>query len=189
MLIVLPRSWKRPEPSGARLLERPPDGCALEEVRSALATGERLFLLCAEGVGREPGWLMATDHVSLFGGSPLAGPNRDDLGPRFPSLMGLYAAPEGPWGKGIVARVPDWMLGTPAELELLRADALVSEGVQEAEVAGHGSGRALLLVRVHGFDEPNRQDPLESGTLTAALSAAEGLRESGGMITGGGEGQ
>ncbi|MBD3277270.1 MAG: hypothetical protein GF388_03135, partial [Candidatus Aegiribacteria sp.] len=97
-----------------------------ESVRKALREGENLFLIGVEGAADRNCFLVAEDHISLFGGSPLAGANHDDLGPRFPSLMGIYVVPEGPWERGTVARVPDWKLATPAEMDLLGAGALVS---------------------------------------------------------------
>lgn len=183
MLAVLPWDWDCPIPEGLTVHRRSPGEGSLEVVRSALARGERLFLLFAEGAAEKPGWLVADDHIALFGGSPLTGPNRDDLGPRFPSLMGLYLAPEGPWERGLVARVPDWRLATPAELGFLRVSGMVSEGVDEAEIAGHGGGRVMLLVRCHGWEEPNDSMP----DIEAVISAAEGAFNSG--FTGGGEEQ
>jgi hypothetical protein len=163
MLVLLPEGW--PEEPGAsarpgsvRILRRGPSGEACGAVRSALEAGERLFLVCADGAAPEAGWLAATDHVSLFGPSPLAGPNRDDLGPRFPSLKGMYRCPEGSWSRGVVLRVPSWELATPAELAATGADAAVSGAVDEAIVAGHGGGAVMMLVRCSPwgatFDEP-----------------------------------
>jgi hypothetical protein len=59
-----------------------------------------------------------TDHVNLAWRSPLAGPNDDGVGPRFPSMNGVYAplpAPLRPGSeedgmivvRGVVAGVPD----------------------------------------------------------------------------------
>ncbi|MBN2609652.1 MAG: hypothetical protein JXA64_11100 [Candidatus Fermentibacteraceae bacterium] len=152
-----------------------------EMVRTALSGGERLFLIGTEGVSQRDCFAVATDHIALFGSSALAGPNREDLGPRFPSLMGLYLAPSGSWERGVVARVPDWKLSTPAELALLGTLALVSEGVGEAEIAGHGGARVMLLVRCHGWDSVNTQAP----PLSEAAEAAGDLYNS--LFTEGGE--
>ncbi|MFO7949142.1 MAG: hypothetical protein R6U36_02100 [Candidatus Fermentibacteraceae bacterium] len=152
MLVMLPQDWpddldSSVEAESVRVLRRKPgrDGC--DSVRSALGSGERLFLLCADGAAADSGWMVAGDHIGLFGPSPLAGPNRDDLGPRFPSLKGIYSCPEGSWRRGLVLRVPHWQLATPAELAATGADAAVSAAVDEAVVAGHGGGRVMLLVR------------------------------------------
>jgi|GEM_PF-444554 len=171
MLLVLPWHWKYDEPEGVGIHRRKPGSGSLGAVRDALSEGERLFLFCADGASDRSGWLTATDHIALFGGSPLTGENRDDLGPRFPSLMGLYLAPEGPWSRGVVGRVPDWRLATPAELRFMGVGALASEGVEEAEVAGHGGGRVMLLVRCHGWTEEPVDGP-EDMVIAAAGAAA-----------------
>ena len=182
--MVVPSHWRYDRPEGVDIHHREPGSDSLEVVRSALAGGERFFLICADGAAEEQGWLVATDHIALFGDSPLSGANRDDLGPRFPSLMGLYIAPEGPWSRGVVGRVPDWRLATPAELKFMGTAALASEGVDEAEVAGHGGGRVMLLVGCSGWDRPC-EGP-DDILMTAAEVAAETM---GTKITGGGEEQ
>jgi hypothetical protein len=140
---------------------RPRDagGSDLDWIRRLAAGGCRQFLLGAEGASDSQGFLVAGDHVSLFGDGPLVGPNEDGYGPRFPSLLGLYKAPEGPWRTGVVCRVPDWRFATPAELAATHAGALVSEGIDEAIVAGHGGASVLLLVRCHAWRRWNAEDP------------------------------
>ena len=152
MFAVLPSVWRCDPPGGVDILLREAGQNACEAVRNALSGGERSFLFCADGAADHACWLVATDHISLFGDGPLTGRNRDDLGPRFTSLMGLYAAPEGCWELGVVCRVPDWEAATPAELRFTGASALVSSGVDEAIVAGHGGGRVTLLVKCHGWE-------------------------------------
>ncbi len=139
-------------------------------VRSNLLNGERLFLIGTEGVSDSNRYVVAVDHIALFGSSPLAGPNRDDLGPRFPSLMGMYIAPEGSWNMGVVGRVPDWKLATPAELRLFDTETLVSEGIDEAEIAGHGGAKVVLLVRSHGWESMNTEPPPVREVASAAMN-------------------
>lgn len=159
LLVVLPRGWdRRPEEGPSSVLRGDRESSA-EAVRAALQRGVRRFLIGADGVARRRGWLIATDHVAFFGDSPLVGPERDDLGPRFPSLTRLYAAPEGPWRRGTVGRVPDWRASTRAELGAMRVSALVSEGIDEAIVAGRGGGTVLLLVRCHSLTAWNGTSP------------------------------
>ncbi|MBD3370238.1 hypothetical protein GF402_07750 [Candidatus Fermentibacteria bacterium] len=159
MLAILPQRWARDD------LDADLEWClrgrepALDRVRRALGEGERTFLIGAEGAAFESCFLLARDHLSLFGDSPLVGPNADCLGPRFPSLDRLYLVPEGSWKIGVVCRVPDWRLGTPAELMATRSDALVSDGVDEAIVAGHGGGRVAMMVRCHGWGHTNEDRP------------------------------
>lgn len=173
MLVVLPSGWDlRPE-EGLDILVRRDSASSAEAVRAALRRGVRRFLIGAEGAARRCGWLVASDHAALFGDSPLAGPNAGDLGPRFVSLTGLYTAPAGPWRRGTVGRVPDWRASTPAELRAMRVSALVSEGIDEAIVAGHGGGTVLLLVRCHSRTAWNASSP----PLGEALRAFPGGEE------------
>ena len=160
MFILVPPGWSGLSNMYIPLSYRSKDASKnRESVRKALKEGERHFLIGVEGAAESNGFLAAGDHISLFGGSPLAGANRDDLGPRFPSLMGIYVVPQGPWKKGIVAGVLDWKLSTPAEMDLLGAGALVSSGVDEAQVAGHGGASVMLMVRCHGWGTINTEVP------------------------------
>lgn len=183
MFAVLPASWKFDLPDNISMCFRSGKKETLDSVRSALVDGEKLFLIGAEGVSSENKWIAVSDHIALFGSSPLIGLNREDLGPRFPSLMDLYITPEGPWEKGVIGRVPEWRLATPAELSMMGTDALVSEGVDEAEVAGHGGARVMFLVRCHSWDSANT----EVSPVREAAEAALNLYNS--KFTGGGEEQ
>lgn len=159
MLVIIPPEWKCDLPEEISIVKRDKSIDTIVQIQGALLDGEKLFLIGVEGVSAENGWLVATDHVSLFIDSPLIGKNIDELGPRFPSLIGLYLAPDGVWGKGVVGRVPNWKLATPAELQLLKVDALISDGVDEAEICGHAGAKVLLLVRCHGWDATNEMEP------------------------------
>ncbi|MFO8184028.1 MAG: hypothetical protein R6U39_07625 [Candidatus Aegiribacteria sp.] len=182
MFVIVPESWKCPLPADVRVVRRGPVPADNHElVRSALSRGERLFVIGTEGVSRRNCFAVAEDHIALFGSSALAGPNRDELGPRFPSLMGMYLAPEGDWERGVIAGVPDWRLATPAERKLLGALAMVSRGIDEAEIAGHGGAKVLLLARCHGWDSVN----IRHAPLSEAARAAGDLFNT--MITEGGE--
>jgi hypothetical protein len=152
MHAVVPSRWDFDPPGGITVTLRRDGHPETEAVRDALARGERSFLLCAEGVAAEPCWVVATDHISLFGDGPLTGPNRDDLGERFPTLTGIYRAPEGSWKRGVVCRVPDWRSATRAEMDFTGAAAMVGSGVEEAVAAGHGGAEVVLLVSCHGLD-------------------------------------
>ncbi|MCK4505236.1 MAG: hypothetical protein KAW14_06450 [Candidatus Aegiribacteria sp.] len=183
MFAVLPGSWKCDLPEDISVHFRTDGEEALDFVRSALASGSKLFLIGVDGVSSRNKWIVASDHIALFGGSPLIGSNREDLGPRFPSLMDLYITPDGSWEKGVIGRVPEWRLATPAEFSMMGADALVSEGVDEAEVAGHGGARVIFLVRCHSWDSFNT----EVSPVREAAEAALDLFNS--KFTGGGEEQ
>jgi len=170
--VILPPSWRWAPQPGAEYRPRSGGEADLDWMRRLVSEGCRLFVIGAEGAAAANGFLAASDHLCLFGDGPLVGPNDDAAGPRFPSLLGLYRAPEGPWRTGVVCRVPDWRFATPAELEATGADALVSEGVGEAIVAGHGGAAVLLLVRCHAWRRWNAAEP---PVPEAAAAASGGL--------------
>ncbi len=184
MFAIIPQSWKCDLKGLAQVFRRSDDPLENHDmIRSNLMDGEHLFLIGTEGVSDINRYIVATDHIALFGSSPLAGPNRDDLGPRFPSLMGMYIAPEGEWDRGVIGRVPEWRLATPAELRLFGTETLVSEGIGEAEIAGHGGAKVVLLVRSHGWESMNTQPPPVREVAAAAVDIYNS------KFTGGGEEQ
>ena len=147
MVVFVPRGW------GDIISSR--DGVYVygdyspEGVRNALETGQRLFLIGADALSLHKGWLFASDHLALFGTGDLAGSNRDDLGPRFPNLRGMYMVPSLS-GKvsphGTVLRVPDIRLTTGAELNGLPCDAVVSQGLDLAVTAAHGGAKVVFVL-------------------------------------------
>jgi purine-nucleoside phosphorylase len=100
-----------------------------------------------------PGDLMLiTDHINLMGCNPLAGPNLDELGPRFPDMSEAYdsamraIALEAARQRRIVLRQGVYIglqgpsYETPAEIRMCRhlgADAVGMSTVPEAIVANH----------------------------------------------------
>lgn len=147
MVVFMPRGW------GEAISPR--DGVSVSEeyspeaVRCALESGERLFLIGDDAIGRSSGWLFASDHIALFGTGFLAGPNHDALGPRFPNLRGMYLVPSIPGrdvASGVVLRVPDISFTTDAELDCLRCEAAVSGGIDLAVTAAHGGGKVVFAL-------------------------------------------
>ena len=172
MFAIIPGSWKCDLPDNVEVFRRHFNARENHDrIRSALKNRESLFLIGTEGASSVDRYVVAIDHIALFGGSSLVGPNDDWFGPRFPSLMGMYIAPEGSWDRGTVGKVPDWKLATPAEMKLLGTEALSSEGIDEAEIAGHGGAKVVLLVRCHGWETTN----LEAPPLREIAAAAEDL--------------
>lgn len=108
-----------------------------------------------------PGDLMLIeDHLNLTGGSPLLGPNADDLGPRFPDMTTAYdaglrqAAGKVAEAAGITLRrgVYAGLLGptyeTPAEVRMLRglgANAVGMSTVHEVIALRHMGVRVGAL--------------------------------------------
>lgn len=126
-------------------------------VRVMGRAGVRRFILtnAAGGVNPvfTPGTLMVIDdHINLLGASPLAGPNDERLGPRFPDMSEVYdrrlraVADDAARGAGVTvvhgvyAAMPGPSYETPAEIRALRtlgADAVGMSTVPEAIAARH----------------------------------------------------
>lgn len=137
------------------------EGRGFGEMATALRTlkglgAGALLLTCAVGSlrdGMPPGSLMAiSDHINLFGFSPLAGPNDDSVGPRFPDMTnawdealraGLSAAAVDAGVRlyeGVYAAVPGPHFETPAEVRALTrlgADAVGMSTAPECILARH----------------------------------------------------
>ncbi len=96
--------------------------------------------------------MMITDHIKLFGVSPLCGPNVEELGPRFPDMSHIYtpalrekaretAKAQGlDLKEGVYMFFPGPQYETPAEVRAARtlgADAVGMSTVPEAITAAH----------------------------------------------------
>jgi purine-nucleoside phosphorylase len=75
------------------------EGYSLKEVtfpvRVMHEMGIKTLLVSNAGGGLNPGFrvgdiMMITDHINMFGSSPLIGPNLEELGPRFPDMNNAY---------------------------------------------------------------------------------------------------
>lgn len=96
--------------------------------------------------------MLITDHIKLFGVSPLCGPNIDAFGPRFPDMSHVYTPALGDTARraaesldirlreGVYMYFPGPQYETPAEVRLARtlgADAVGMSTVPEAITAAH----------------------------------------------------
>lgn len=143
------------------------------------------------------GLVLISDHINLQGSNPLAGPNLDALGPRFPDMTEAYcpryrqAARDTARELGIplVEGVYAAMLGpsyeTPAEIRFLRtigADVVGMSTVPEVIAANHMGVRCLGLSCVTNMaagilpQKISHEEVLETGaavrgTLIALLEA------------------
>src|SRR5438874_3275883 len=126
-------------------------------VRALGLLGVKTLILTNAAGGVNTGFLQGAlmvidDHVNLIGDNPLAGPNEDRFGPRFPDMSEVYSARlrrvADEAGKAIDLLLPHGvyvaLLGpsyeTPAEIRYLRtigADAVGMSTVPEAIVARH----------------------------------------------------
>jgi xanthosine phosphorylase len=165
-------------------------------VRALRAAGAEILVLTnaagslRPGVG--PGRLMLiTDHINLSGVNVLAGPNDEEIGPRFPSLHDAYD-PElrdrlrraaGELGtdlaEGIYLAVSGPTFETPAEIRAyatLGADAVGMSTVHETAVARHCGLRVAAISAITNLAEGMNAEPLShEQTLRDAQRAADDL--------------
>jgi xanthosine phosphorylase len=176
------------------------EGTDLERLRTPVralcaAGAEILVLTNAAGSLRAelgPGRLMLiTDHINMSGVNVLAGPNADELGPRFPSLRGAYdpalraemhAAAEElalELAEGVYLAVSGPSFETPAEIRAFRtlgADAVGMSTVHETIVARHCGLRVAAVSAISNLAEGLSERPLShEQTLEDAARAAADL--------------
>jgi xanthosine phosphorylase len=153
------------------------EGGDLEKIRTPVralraAGAEILVLTNAAGSLRPevgPGSLMLiSDHINLSGTNVLAGPNDDEIGPRFPSMRDAYdpelraalrAAAEElgtPLAEGVYLAVSGPTFETAAEIRAfatLGADAVGMSTVHETAVARHCGMRVAAISAISNFAE------------------------------------
>jgi xanthosine phosphorylase len=176
------------------------EGTDLERLRTPVralraAGAEILVLTNAAGSLRAelgPGRLMLiSDHLNMTGVNVLAGPNADELGPRFPSLRDAYdpalraemrAAAEElgtELAEGVYLAVSGPSFETPAEIRAFRtlgADAVGMSTVHETIVARHCGLRVAAVSAISNLAEGMSERPLShERTLREAARAAEDL--------------
>jgi xanthosine phosphorylase len=178
------------------LYEGPPHEPIRTPIRALRAAGADTLILtnAAGSLRREvgPGTLMAiSDHINLTGQNPLAGPNDDALGPRFPSLRDAYdpelratlhatADELGiPLADGVYLAVTGPSFETPAEIRAFRtlgADAVGMSTVPETILARHAGLRVAAISTITNLAEGMSAEPLShEQTLRDAQRAAGDL--------------
>jgi purine-nucleoside phosphorylase len=131
--------------------------------------------------------VLISDHINLQGSNPLAGPNDDALGPRFPDMSDAYTKAYRecaqrvaqelyiPLSEGVYAGLLGPSFETPAEIRYLRAigaDVVGMSTVPEVIVANHMGMRVLAISCVTN---------MAAGILPQKLSQEEVL-EAGAMV-------
>ena len=131
--------------------------------------------------------MLITDHIKLFGASPLCGPNLEEFGPRFPDMSHVYTPAlqdvarqaahqlEIPLREGVYMYFPGPQYETPAEVRLARilgADAVGMSTVPEAIVAAHCGMKVLGFTLCTNMAAGVLDQPLSSDEVLAAASAA-----------------
>jgi len=161
-------------------------------VLGSLGVRSIVFTNAAGGINLElerGGLVLISDHINLQGSNPLAGPNDDSLGPRFPDMSEAWsrslrtlahevAAELGiRLAEGVYAALLGPSYETPAEIRYLRtigADLVGMSTVPEAIVANHMGMRVLGISCVTN---------MAAGILPQKISHAEVL-ETGEMVRG-----
>lgn len=131
--------------------------------------------------------MLITDHIKLFGESPLCGPNIGELGPRFPDMSHVYtpalqdvarqaAGTLGiPLREGVYMYFPGPQYETPAEVRLARtlgAGAVGMSTVPEAIVAAHCGMNVLGFTLCTNMAAGVLDQPLSGEEVIAAGAAA-----------------
>ena len=131
--------------------------------------------------------MLITDHIKLFGVSPLCGPNLEEFGPRFPDMSHVYtprlrdaarnAAAELsiPLREGVYMFFPGPQYETPAEVwaaRILGADAVGMSTVPEAITAAHCGMEVLGFTVCTNMAAGVLDRPLSSDEVIAAGAAA-----------------
>jgi purine-nucleoside phosphorylase len=158
--------------------------------------GVDLLVLTNAAGGLRPDWkpgdvMLMSDHLNLFGGSPLEGPNEDAWGVRFPDLTRLYpaelravvraraAGSNLTLREGVYAGWRGPQYETPAEVRMLGrlgADTVGMSTVPEAIVAGHMRTPVLGLSVVTNWAAGVTGDPITADeVLEVGRRVAAGL--------------
>ena len=131
--------------------------------------------------------MLITDHIKLFGHSPLRGPNLEAFGPRFPDMSHIYtpalqdiarqtAAELGiPLRQGVYMFFPGPQYETPAEVRaarILGADAVGMSTVPEAIVAAHCGMQVLGFTLCTNMAAGVLDQPLSSEEVLSAAAQA-----------------
>ncbi len=126
-----------------------------------------------------------TDHLNLSGVNPLAGPNDERLGPRFPDLSDAYDGDLGgrldaaaralgiPLRSGVYACMPGPSYETPAEVRMLRAlgaDCVGMSTVPEVIAARHMGVRVCGISVVANRAAGLAERPLRHEEVAEAAS-------------------
>ncbi len=135
-----------------------------------------------------PGTLMRmTDHIDFTGGNPLVGPNRDDIGPRFPDLTDAYDKPLGaridslaaelviPLRRGVYVAMRGPSYESPAEVRMLRilgADVVGMSTVPEVIAAVHAGMRVAAFSVVSNYGAGLTDEAADHAAVTRVVAGA-----------------
>lgn len=157
---------------------------------------EAIYLTCAAGSMRPEvgaGSLMTiSDHLNLMGGNPLAGPNDEEVGPRFPPMADAYdpalralqrdcAASLGiDLAEGVYAAWLGPTFETPAEVRMIKglgADAVGMSTVPECILARHCGLKVTATAVITNLGVGLSDETVDHAqTLRAAAEAGKDLQ-------------
>jgi purine-nucleoside phosphorylase len=165
-------------------------------VRVMQAMGVRMLILTNAAGGLNPDFssgdiMVIRDHINMTGENPLAGPNNDKWGIRFPDMSAVYSPAiaemalqaAGEMGislkQGVYVGVKGPSLETPAETRFYRmigADAIGMSTIQEVIAAVHGGMNVLGLSTITNVNDPDVPIPaMLEDIIRTAENAAETL--------------
>jgi len=173
------------------------EGYSLQQVafpvRVLRALGAKTLIVSNVSGGMHPLWstgdlVLISDHINLLGDNPLAGPNNDAEGPRFPDMSAAYdpglrklardVAREHKivLREGVYVAVPGPNLETRAEYRMLRAlgaDVVGMSTVPEVITAVHQGMRVLGLSIITDNCLADALEPTSVEKIIAVARAAE----------------
>ncbi len=162
-------------------------------VRVLRALGARTLIVSNVSGGMHPLWatgdlVLLSDHINLLGDNPLAGPNVDAEGPRFPDMSAAYDPELRALARavaidqkivlreGVYVAVPGPNLETRAEYRMLRAlgaDLVGMSTVPEVITAVHQGMRVLGLSIITDNCLPDALEPTSVEQIIAVARGAE----------------
>jgi len=136
------------------------EGCSMDDVVLPVfllhRLGVRTLLITNAAGGINRGYavgdlVLIRDHLNLMGANPLAGPNPEELGPRFPDLSEAYsrrlrelARRLEDLSEGVYAALPGPSYETPAEIRML--------AVLGADLVGMSTVPEVIAARYLGLE-------------------------------------
>jgi len=162
-------------------------------IRIMKLLGIKTLLLSNAAGGLNPTYrkgdmMILDDHINLLPENPLAGPNIDEMGPRFPDMSRPYdpsliaaaqaiAAEEGyTVHKGVYVAVQGPNLETRAEYRYLRiigADAVGMSTVPEVLVATHMGLRSFAISVITDECDPDHLEPVSVEDVVRVAQSTE----------------
>jgi purine-nucleoside phosphorylase len=162
-------------------------------VRVLRALGAKTLIVSNVSGGMHPLWstgdlVLISDHINLLGDNPLAGPNVDAEGPRFPDMSAAYDPTLRTLARdvalehkivlreGVYVAVPGPNLETRAEYRMLRAmgaDVVGMSTVPEVITAVHQGMRVLGLSIITDNCLPDALEPTSVERIIAVARGAE----------------